>query len=195
MQVIGVVAAVVWSVVATYVIVMVTKAVCGLRVAARGDVEGLDFTAHGEKGYTSERRLDRELDHRDRQAAPARRRARRPVGSDVEGMTVTEVRGYGRQKGHTEIYRGAEYKVGFLPKVKLEVVVDDALLERAVEAIRSAARRARSATARSSCSTCSTRCASAPARPGRRRSEGRPVSQTSRCPCCSGRGKSWRSAT
>jgi nitrogen regulatory protein PII len=52
-----------------------------------------------------------------------------------KGLTVTEVRGVGRQKGHTELYRGAEYIVDFLPKVKLEVVVDDALAERVVEAI------------------------------------------------------------
>jgi nitrogen regulatory protein P-II 2 len=58
---------------------------------------------------------------------------------DVHGMTVTEVKGYGRQKGHTEIYRGAEYIVSFLPKVKVEIGVADALADRAVEAIRKAA--------------------------------------------------------
>ena len=58
----------------------------------------------------------------------------------VTGLTVTEVKGFGRQKGHTELYRGAEYVVDFLPKVKLEVVVADSLLERAMEAIISAAR-------------------------------------------------------
>ncbi len=57
----------------------------------------------------------------------------------VHGMTVTEVKGYGRQKGHTEIYRGAEYVVNFVPKVRLEIVVPDALVEAIVEAIRSAA--------------------------------------------------------
>jgi len=57
----------------------------------------------------------------------------------VEGMTVTEVQGYGRQKGHTEIYRGAEYKVSFLPKVKLEAVVDDGQVDAAVSAILGAA--------------------------------------------------------
>ena len=57
----------------------------------------------------------------------------------VQGMTVSEVRGFGRQKGQTEIYRGAEYAVSFLPKVKIEVVVDDGLVERAVETIRKAA--------------------------------------------------------
>ena len=57
----------------------------------------------------------------------------------VTGLTVTEVKGFGRQKGHTELYRGAEYVVDFLPKVKLEVVVADSLLDRAMEAIITAA--------------------------------------------------------
>ena len=61
----------------------------------------------------------------------------------VQGITVTEVKGFGRQKGHTELYRGAEYVVDFLPKVKLEVVVDDGLAERVVEAIENAARTGR----------------------------------------------------
>ena len=56
----------------------------------------------------------------------------------VQGLTVTEVKGFGRQKGHTELYRGAEYVVDFLPKVKLEVAVDDDVLERALEAIEAA---------------------------------------------------------
>jgi nitrogen regulatory protein P-II 1 len=58
----------------------------------------------------------------------------------VTGLTVTEVKGFGRQKGHTELYRGAEYVVDFLPKVKLEVVIADSLLDRAMEAIITAAR-------------------------------------------------------
>ena len=57
----------------------------------------------------------------------------------VQGLTVTEVKGYGRQKGQTEIYRGAEYQVNFVPKVKLEAVVDDAAAGKAVEAIKAAA--------------------------------------------------------
>ena len=57
----------------------------------------------------------------------------------IQGMTVTEVKGFGRQKGHTELYRGAEYVVDFLPKVKIELIVDDAQLETAVEAIQKAA--------------------------------------------------------
>jgi nitrogen regulatory protein P-II 1 len=58
----------------------------------------------------------------------------------VTGMTVTEVKGFGRQKGHTEVYRGAEYVIDFLPKIKVEVVLDDALVERAVQAVMDAAR-------------------------------------------------------
>jgi nitrogen regulatory protein P-II 1 len=61
-------------------------------------------------------------------------------GVGVTGLTVAEVRGFGRQKGHTEVYRGAEYVVDFLPKVKIEVVLDDALLAAAVQAIMHAAR-------------------------------------------------------
>lgn len=63
--------------------------------------------------------------------------ALREIG--VSGMTVIEVKGFGRQKGHTEIYRGAEYIVDFLPKVKVEVVVSDNMVEQVVEAIRNAA--------------------------------------------------------
>ena len=62
---------------------------------------------------------------------------------NVTGLTVTEVKGFGRQKGHTELYRGAEYVVDFLPKVKLEVVVEDAMAERVVEAIAQAAQTGR----------------------------------------------------
>jgi nitrogen regulatory protein P-II 2 len=58
----------------------------------------------------------------------------------VQGVTVTEVKGFGRQKGHTELYRGAEYVVDFLPKVKIEAAVDDAIVDRVIEAIESAAR-------------------------------------------------------
>lgn len=57
----------------------------------------------------------------------------------IQGLTVTEAKGFGRQKGHTELYRGAEYVVDFLPKVKIEVVMDDAMVDRAVEAIQQAA--------------------------------------------------------
>ena len=58
----------------------------------------------------------------------------------LEGMTVTEVKGYGRQKGHTEIYRGAEYAVSFLPKIKIEIVVPAEQVEKAIEVVQTAAR-------------------------------------------------------
>ena len=61
----------------------------------------------------------------------------------VTGLTVTEVKGFGRQKGHTELYRGAEYVVDFLPKVKLEIVIADHMVEKAVEAIKNAAQTGR----------------------------------------------------
>jgi nitrogen regulatory protein P-II 2 len=59
---------------------------------------------------------------------------------NVQGITVTEVKGFGRQKGHTELYRGAEYVVDFLPKTKIEAAVDDAIVDQAIEAIVKAAR-------------------------------------------------------
>jgi nitrogen regulatory protein P-II 1 len=61
-------------------------------------------------------------------------------GADVHGMTVTEVQGFGRQAGHTEVYRGTEYKIDFVPKARLEVVVDDADVSRITDAIVEAAR-------------------------------------------------------
>ena len=61
----------------------------------------------------------------------------------LQGITVTEAKGFGRQKGHTELYRGAEYVVDFLPKVKIEIVLSDEAVERAVEAIRTAAQTGR----------------------------------------------------
>ena len=61
------------------------------------------------------------------------------AGVGIEGMTASEVKGYGRQKGQTEIYRGAEYQVNFVPKVKIEVAVDDGVADNVVEAVRMAA--------------------------------------------------------
>ena len=61
----------------------------------------------------------------------------------VSGITVTEAKGFGRQKGHTELYRGAEYVVDFLPKVKIELVLEDEMVEKAIEAIRNAAQTGR----------------------------------------------------
>jgi nitrogen regulatory protein P-II 2 len=62
------------------------------------------------------------------------------TGIGVQGMTVTEVKGYGRQKGHTEIYRGAEYVVNFLPKLRVEIAVDSSIADKAVAAITASAR-------------------------------------------------------
>jgi len=59
---------------------------------------------------------------------------------NVQGLTVTEVKGFGRQKGHTELYRGAEYVVDFLPKIKIEAAVDDALLDQVIDTIQTVAR-------------------------------------------------------
>ncbi len=61
-------------------------------------------------------------------------------GIGVQGITVTEVKGFGRQKGHTELYRGAEYVVDFLPKVKIEAAVDESIVDRVIEAIEASAR-------------------------------------------------------
>ncbi len=83
----------------------------------------------------------------------------------IEGMTVTEVKGFGRQKGHTEIYRGSEYTVDFLPKVKVEVVMADDLIEKAVNVVVAAAKE----TGRCSCSRWNTRCASALKRSAKKR--------------------------
>jgi nitrogen regulatory protein PII len=65
------------------------------------------------------------------------------AGIGVQGLTVSEVRGFGRQKGQTEIYRGAEYVMNYVPKVKLEIAVDDAIADRVVEAVGAAARTGR----------------------------------------------------
>jgi nitrogen regulatory protein P-II 1 len=61
----------------------------------------------------------------------------------IQGMTVSEVKGYGRQKGHTELYRGAEYVVDFLPKIKIEITVSDEIVEKVIETIENAARTGR----------------------------------------------------
>jgi hypothetical protein len=109
-----------------------------------------------------------ETGDRHHQTLQARRSARSPLGIGVQGITVTEVKGFGRQKGHTELYRGAEYVVDFLPKVKIEAAVADDLVDRVIEAIEAPPAPARSATARSSSTTWSRWCASAPAKPARK---------------------------
>ena len=82
--------------------------------------------------------LDREIDKLDKMSEEDVKEALREIG--IEGMTVSEVKGFGRQKGHTEIYRGSEYTVDFLPKIKLEIVAADEQVERAVETIVSSAK-------------------------------------------------------
>ena len=92
----------------------------------------------------------------------------------VQGITVTEVKGFGRQKGHTELYRGAEYVVDFLPKVKIEIGVTDEQLDAAIEAVTKSAHTGRSATERVSSSRWSRPFASAPVRPTRTHSKSSP---------------------
>ena len=94
----------------------------------------------------------------------------------IQGITVTEAKGFGRQKGHTELYRGAEYVVDFLPKVKMEVVVEDHMVERAIEAIRQAAATGRIGDGKIFVSTSRKRSASAPASAARTRSNRIPSS-------------------
>jgi nitrogen regulatory protein PII len=83
------------------------------------------------------RRDIHENHYRDNQAVDDVRQSLGEIG--VQGLTVSEVKGFGRQKGHTELYRGAEYVVDFLPKVKLEIAIDDDLVDQAVEAITNSA--------------------------------------------------------
>ena len=88
---------------------------------------------------TAGRGEGREARDSDRQAVQARRRQGRAGGLGVQGMTVSEVQGFGRQRGHTEVYRGAEYTVDFVPKVRVEVLVDDADAADVVDVIVAAA--------------------------------------------------------
>ena len=89
----------------------------------------------------------------------------------IEGMTVTEVKGFGRQKGHTEIYRGSEYTVDFLPKVKVEVVMADDMVEKAVNVVVARPKRAKSATEKFLSCQWNTRFGSARKRSARKRCE------------------------
>ena len=89
----------------------------------------------------------------------------------VHGMTVTEVKGYGRQKGHTEIYRGAEYVVNFLPKLRIEIAVASDIADKAVEVITASARTGQIGDGKISSRRSITRCASAPAKPTATRSK------------------------
>ncbi len=85
----------------------------------------------------------------------------------IHGMTVTEVRGYGRQKGHTEIYRGTEYAVDFVPKVKIEVVCSDANVQTVIDTIMQRLKQAKSATEKFSSAICPMPYAFVPAKPVR----------------------------
>ena len=76
----------------------------------------------------------------------------------IQGITVLEAKGFGRQKGHTELYRGAEYVVDFLPKVKIEVVIDDAMTERVVDAIQNAAQTGRIGDGKLAGASCDEKC-------------------------------------
>ena len=91
----------------------------------------------------------------------------------VQGITVTEVKGFGRQKGHTELYRGAEYVVDFLPKVKVEAAIKDDLLDRVIEAIEKAANTGKIGDGKVFVFDLSRSCASAPVKPARTRFKGR----------------------
>ena len=95
------------------------------------------------------------------------------TATGVHGMTVTEVKGYGRQKGHTEIYRGAEYAVSFLPKIKIEVAVAADQVGKTIEAITGAAKTGQIGDGKIFVLDLDRRCASAPARPTLRRSRTR----------------------
>jgi nitrogen regulatory protein P-II 2 len=87
----------------------------------------------------------------------------------VQGITVTEVKGFGRQKGHTELYRGAEYVVDFLPKVKLEVVVADDILDAVIEAVEKLPKQVRLVTAKCLFIKLSRHCVYAPVKPAKKR--------------------------
>ena len=100
-------------------------------------------------------------------------------GAGVQGITVSEVKGFGRQRGHTELYRGAEYVVDFLPKVNLEIIIKDSQLDQVVEAFGSAAKTGRIGTARFSLPTLTRSSASAREKRASRPSNGRPTSQRS----------------
>ena len=85
----------------------------------------------------------------------------------IQGVTVTEVHGYGRQHGHTEIYRGAEYSVDFLPKAKIELAVDDSIAEQVMEAVCNVARTGKTGDGKVWVSSSSRRCGCGPGRPVR----------------------------
>ena len=144
-QGLGVLVAIAFSGVLTAVIALAIKYTIGLRLAEEDEVEGIDFVAHGESAYdihTSGGGRRREHPGRQDRSGLGRGERMKLVTAvikphkwedvrealetfGVTGMTVSEVSGYGRQKGHTEVYRGAEYDIALVPKIRIEIVVDD----------------------------------------------------------------------
>jgi len=119
----------------------VVYAVTGLRLGAWTEEQGLDLRLHGERGYNMGSRTS-DMKYIIAVIQPHRLEAVREALADigVQGLTVSEVRGFGRQKGQTEVYRGAEYTMQYVPKVKLEIAVPAVLADQVVETISEAAR-------------------------------------------------------
>ena len=146
-QTLGVLVAVACSGVLTTVIALAIKYTIGLRIAEEDEVEGIDFVEHGESAYDLHTGIGGGVQVRQSSPAPPAPCPRKEQGMKlvtavikphkwedvrealetfgVTGMTVSEVSGYGRQKGHTEVYRGAEYDIALVPKIRIEIVVDD----------------------------------------------------------------------
>ena len=130
----------------------VVDLVIGLRVTREQELEGLDVTQHGEEGYDfgsqssaythTEAGSSTLMQKIEAVIQPSKLDAVKDalLEAGIEGMTILEARGHGRQKGHTEFYRGREYTVDLLPKIKIEMVVKDELAEKAIQAIVSSAR-------------------------------------------------------
>ena len=119
----------------------VVYAVTGLRLGAWTEEQGLDLRLHGERGYNMGSRTS-DMKYIIAVIQPHRLEAVRTALNNigVQGMTVSEVRGFGRQKGQTEIYRGAEYTMQYVPKVKIEIAANADVADAVVDAIGEAAR-------------------------------------------------------
>ena len=139
------------SVVATSIIAFIVKAVVGLRPTPEAETRASTSASTAKRATSSKPKPDlanrstgilRSMKKIEAIIKPFKLEEVKDALAEIgiEGMTVTEVKGFGRQKGHTEIYRGSEYTVDFLPKIKIEVVLGDALLESAVDAIVKAAK-------------------------------------------------------
>ena len=154
-QAVGAGAVLLYSAIGTAIVALIVKYTIGLRISEEDESSGIDEAEHAETAYDLAAVIGGELD-----TGPSRRGGMRNMKlitaivkpftlEDVKtgleqtgilGMTVSEVQGYGRQKGHTEVYRGAEYSVDFVPKVRVEVVVDDSAVDKVVDVIVQAAR-------------------------------------------------------